>query len=840
MLLRFPRNAASLFFITAVGTTLFIGELSTSKAASDVQFNTDVLDLKDRSNIDLSQFSRKGFILPGAYTLAIDLNANTLPERQIHFYPAENNVNESVACISPEMVEQFGLKETTLASLTWWHNQQCLNLDSIKGMEARGDLGKSALFVSIPQAYLEYNSPYWDPPARWEEGITGALFDYNLSLQTLQQNGAGGGSGTNLSGNGTTGANFDAWRVRADWQSRYDRRSGNNHESGTRSWDWSRFYAYRALSKLGARFIMGEDYLSSAIFDSFRFTGLSLVSDDNMLPPNLRGYAPEVSGVAKSNAKITISQQGRIIKEVQVAAGPYRIQDLDSGVSGNLDVRVEEQDGSVKQYQVSTATIPYLTRPGQVRFKTAVGKPSDWKHRVDGPMFATGELSWGVSNGWSLYGGGIGGEDYNALSVGVGRDLLAFGAISSDVTLSQAKVPAQDTQRGGSYRLSYAKRFDQTGSQVTFAGYRFSDSGFRSMAEYLDARDGDITAGRSKEMYTISLNQQFESLNLTAYVNYNHQTYWNQPANDRYDFSLSRYFDLGRFRNLSLSMTAYRNKFNNTHDDGMYMSLSLPWGASGTVSYNGSYARGDNRQSVSYYSRVGDADSYQVSTGVARQGADLSGYYTHNGTLAQVNTSASYREGQYSALGVSMQGGATLTPKGGALHRSNIMGGTRMLVDTDGVAGVPVGGYGNPVYTNRYGNAVVSDVSSYYRNSVRINLDKLADNVEASQSVVQGTLTEGAIGYRKFKVISGEKAMAVIRLADGSAPPFGATVLNIKNQETGIVNDDGSVYLSGINAGDSMTVRWNNAEQCKISLPKNLPENTMNNLLLPCEEIASL
>ncbi|AIR85003.1 outer membrane usher protein [Pantoea rwandensis] len=840
MLLRFPRNAASLFFITAVGTTLFIGELSTSKAASDVQFNTDVLDLKDRSNIDLSQFSRKGFILPGAYTLAIDLNANTLPERQIHFYPAENNVNESVACISPEMVEQFGLKETTLASLTWWHNQQCLNLDSIKGMEARGDLGKSALFVSIPQAYLEYSSPYWDPPARWEEGITGALFDYNLSLQTLQQNGAGGGSGTNLSGNGTTGANFDAWRVRADWQSRYDRRSGNNHESGTRSWDWSRFYAYRALSKLGARFIMGEDYLSSAIFDSFRFTGLSLVSDDNMLPPNLRGYAPEVSGVAKSNAKITISQQGRIIKEVQVAAGPYRIQDLDSGVSGNLDVRVEEQDGSVKQYQVSTATIPYLTRPGQVRFKTAVGKPSDWKHRVDGPMFATGELSWGVSNGWSLYGGGIGGEDYNALSVGVGRDLLAFGAISSDVTLSQAKVPAQDTQRGGSYRLSYAKRFDQTGSQVTFAGYRFSDSGFRSMAEYLDARDGDITAGRSKEMYTISLNQQFESLNLTAYVNYNHQTYWNQPANDRYDFSLSRYFDLGRFRNLSLSMTAYRNKFNNTHDDGMYMSLSLPWGASGTVSYNGSYARGDNRQSVSYYSRVGDADSYQVSTGVARQGADLSGYYTHNGTLAQVNTSASYREGQYSALGVSMQGGATLTPKGGALHRSNIMGGTRMLVDTDGVAGVPVGGYGNPVYTNRYGNAVVSDVSSYYRNSVRINLDKLADNVEASQSVVQGTLTEGAIGYRKFKVISGEKAMAVIRLADGSAPPFGATVLNIKNQETGIVNDDGSVYLSGINAGDSMTVRWNNAEQCKISLPKNLPENMMNNLLLPCEEIASL
>ncbi|VTR52018.1 Outer membrane usher protein papC precursor [Serratia fonticola] len=41
------------------------------------------------------------------------------------------------------------------------------------------------------------------------------------------------------------------------------------------------------------------------------------------------------------------------------------------------------------------------------------------------------------------------------------------------------------------------------------------------------------------------------------------------------------------------------------------------------------------------------------------------------------------------------------------------------------------------------------------------------------KSVVQATLTEGAIGYRRFDVIAGEKAMAVIRLADGTMPPFG-------------------------------------------------------------------
>ena len=99
--------------------------------------------------------------------------------------------------------------------------------------------------------------------------------------------------------------------------------------------------------------------------------------------------------------------------------------------------------------------------------------------------------------------------------------------------------------------------------------------------------------------------------------------------------------------------------------------------------------------------------------------------------------------------------------------------------------------------------------------------------------MVQATLTEGAIGYRRFEVIAGEKAMAVIKLADGSEPPFGATVRNARQQETGIVNDGGSIYLSGIKAGESMTVHWEGAAQCTVQLPMSLPpEILVNNLLL--------
>ncbi|OMQ18949.1 outer membrane usher protein [Serratia oryzae] len=830
----FSRSLLAILCQASLGTSVLLGAVSVAQA-EDIQFNTDILDLKDRGNIDLSQFTQKGFILPGTYELAIRLNNQTLPARPVAFIAPDTDPKGSQACLTKEVVDQLGLTDAALKGLTWWHEGQCLDVTSLKGMEAQGDLNTNTLKLSVPQAYLEYSSADWDPPSRWEEGIPGILLDYNLNAQTQRQSSNDNRQTNTLSGNGVTGANLGSWRLRASWQMRATHQTGSG-QSSEQSFDWTQYTAYRAIAPLRAKLTVGEDFLNSDIFDSFRFTGGSLISDDNMLPPNLRGYAPEVTGVARGNARVVISQQGRVIKEVLVAAGPFRIQDLDSAVSGALDVRVEEADGSVQQFQVDTSTIPYLTRPGQVRFKLAAGRPSDWQHRVNGPLFATGEFSWGVSNGWSLYGGGLGGENYSALSLGLGRDLLAFGALSADVTQSRAQLPQQDTLQGGSYRLSYSKRFDQTGSQVTFAGYRFSDNRFLSMADYLTAQDNPagVAPGRSKEMYTVSFNQQFASLGLSAYLNYNHQTYWNQATSDRYNLSLSRYFDIGRFRNVNLSLTAYRNNFSNTKDDGMYLSLSLPWGNSGSVGYVGSYAAGANSHAVSYSDRVGDADYYQLRAGMTGGDTDLNGYYSHRGSLAQIDGSASVRGGQYSSLGLSLTGGATLTPQGGALHRTGVLGGTRMLIDTDGVAGVPVGSYGSAVYSNAFGKAVVADVSSYYRNTVRIDVDKLADNAQATNSVQQGTLTEGAIGYRHFEVVSGEKAMAVLRLADGSVPPFGATVMNAKQQDVGMVNDAGNAYLSGLKGGETLTVHWNNAEQCRVTLPQTLPAGMATNLLLPC------
>ncbi|NUC25281.1 PapC/FimD family outer membrane usher protein, partial [Escherichia coli] len=92
------------------------------------------------------------------------------------------------------------------------------------------------------------------------------------------------------------------------------------------------------------------------------------------------------------------------------------------------------------------------------------------------------------------------------------------------------------------------------------------------------------------------------------------------------------------------------------------------------------------------------------------------------------------------------------------------------------------------------------------------------------------------IGYRQFAVISGQKAMAVLRMSDGSYPPFGAEVKNEHDQQVGLVDDDGNVYLAGVKAGEHMRVSWNGEPHCEISLPDPLPADLFNGLLLPCKQ----
>ncbi len=802
-----------------------------------VDFNTDFLEADSTENVDFSKFSHANYIPPGNYSLAISVNKVKISmEQSIIFFTPNYDEKISLACITPELYEQLGLKPEWKNKVTWLLDGQCLDIRSVPEMRIQGDLAKNIVDISIPQAYMEYEDPNWDPPSRWDDGILGAFIDYNATGRVVKKQTGDKGTDSGITATGTMGTNIGAWRFRGDWQTQ----KGQLNKGG-QSWSWNQLYAYRAIRSLNSRLTFGEQYLSSTLFDSIRYIGASLETNESMLPPRLQGYAPEIAGVAKTNATVIVKQDGRIIYQKEVSPGPFRIQDVNSFGGGTLDVSIQEQDGSVTNYKVETSRLGTLTRPGQLIYQFVVGKPTKNEHDTQGPAFSLGSLSWGVTNNTTVYGGVLGSSEYQNIAIGLGRDLAPFGVLSGNLSISRAEMGRTEnnqTLTGNSYNLTYSKQFDGINSQITFAGYRFSEKNYMSMSQFIDRRYNESTVDSGKELYTIIFGTAFPEYNTNMYLNYSHQTYWNRTSTDQYNLTVSNYFDLGKIKNLSLSLTAYKTKSDQNDDDGVYLNLNIPLNDNqASISYSGSYARNTNSHSVNYYDRINERSTYSISAGTwDKDKVTTSGMYNYDGDTAQLNLSGTYIQDNQSALSMQLKGGLTMTQEGGALHRNtSINGGSRILLDTNGVADIPVQTGITPIRTNRYGKAVITSVMDYNRNNIRIDLNNVPDNAEAVQSTQHATLTEGAIGYRKFNVIQGEKILGTIHLANNSYPPFGASVKNENNVEVGIVSDNGFIYLAGINPSDILEVTWGNNSSCHIQLPEKIESGMEHTMLLPCK-----
>ena len=277
-------------------------------------------------------------------------------------------------------------------------------------------------------------------------------------------------------------------------------------------------------------------------------------------------------------------------------------------------------------------------------------------------------------------------------------------------------------------------------------------------------------------------------------------------------------------------------EWSHNNDEGVYVSLGVPLERNeANISYSGSFNRHNTNNSVSYYERLNDRSTYNLSAGTwDSDKVNLSGFYNYDGNLAKLTTSGTYTQNNQSALSMQLMGGVTVTPEGGAFHRITSMGNSRILVDTNNVQDIPIKTGLTPIETNRHGKAVLMGVQNYSRSNITIDINNLPEKADAVQSSQYATLTEGAIGYRKFNVIEGEKVLAVITMADKKHPPFGASVYNKDKLEVGIISDEGFVYLSGVKAGETLDLAWN-GETCQFQLPQVLENNLSNMLLLPCK-----
>ena len=294
-----------------------------------------------------------------------------------------------------------------------------------------------------------------------------------------------------------------------------------------------------------------------------------------MWPDSLRGYAPTVRGMASSNARVVVKQNGFNIYESTVAPGAFEINDLYStGYGGDLSVSVTEADGSEHSF-----TVPLSLRHGSNRYSLSAGTVRDTQ-LSSSPAFTQATWQHGLSNLLTGYTGFNALAGYKAFLAG-GAFNTSLGAFGLDVTQASTQLSGRGQMNGQSIRVSYAKRLTETGTDVAISAYRYSTGGYFDLNNAMRLRDQlhqnqDFNSVLSlRDRAQVTLSQQFGDTGGQMSLTCSTSNYWNRSGRDmNYSLGYSN-----NYKRVSYSFQSTRERnVQGSISTQYYFSVTVPFG----------------------------------------------------------------------------------------------------------------------------------------------------------------------------------------------------------------------------------------------------------------------
>ncbi|WP_402721143.1 fimbria/pilus outer membrane usher protein [Janthinobacterium rivuli] len=790
-----------------------------SAHADQVEFNSVFLPEGSRS-LDLAIYQKGNPVLPGTYRADIALNGE-LRNRQDIRINANDDGSNPVVCISRKLLELLGVNISLLSpeAMTLLAEGQCVELGKLIANATAVFLPEiQQVSISIPQASLRRNARGYVSPELWDSGVTSGMLGYNFNSYHNKSGGTSFDSAY-LGLNG--GFNMGGWRFRHNGALSWQQQGGSRYQVLDT-------YARRDMTALKSQLTLGDANTSGEIFDTLSFRGVQLASDDRMLPNSLRGYAPVVRGIARTNARVSIRQAGNLLFETTVAPGAFVIDDMyATGYGGDLNVTVSEADGSEQRFVVPYAAVSQLLRPGSLRFGAAAGVTRN-NFLSKQARVLQGTLQYGLNNSLTGYGGLQASEDYLSLLGGVAF-ALPIGAVSIDLSHAQTKLAA-DTAKGQSLRLSYSKNVLSTGSNFSMAAYRFSTSGYLDFANATQVLDAERNGYDSNMQYrprnrvSLTADQRLGAWGQVSISGYA-QNYWNRPGQDL-QYQLSYNKQVGR---VSYGINANRSKVSyGGMESRIQLTLSMPLGGNDSL-YRPQMSAQVSRDTDGRYDQLatlsgsaGEERQFSYGASVSRNGSSnsstLNGQYT--GAQAMVGASVGRGTG-YSSASVSMSGSVVAHPGGVTL--TPLRGETIAVVHAPGAAGARVAGYPG-LRLDASGNAVLPYLRPYELNEVAIDPQGTSMDVELSETSQQVAPRDGAVVFLKYGTSTGRAILFNVSLANGEALAFGATVKDEQGLPVGVVGQGGQLYARLQETTRQLSISWGGRahERCTLAIPASV------------------
>ncbi|WP_152529961.1 fimbria/pilus outer membrane usher protein [Serratia fonticola] len=812
---------------------------------------------------DLSAYETAGQVPEGSYLVSLWMNQADQGQHTIGFKKdAQGTVQPE---LTPQFLNKLGVNTSALPSFNGLPEDIPVKdlAKLIPDSQVHFDLAQLRLDLSVPQVAMQQHARGYVDPVRWDDGVPALLMNYSLSgsrnWQSAQM-GMESSEQTNLFASLRGGINLLAWRLRSDMTSIRNQSHGGESASTTQSTHFSNTYLQRDIRAWRSEILAGESNTGNEVFDSIPFRGVKLNSSEDMLPNSLRGFAPVITGIAQTNARVTVSQNGSVVYQTYVAPGPFRIDDLyQSGQGGDLTVTITEADGSVRTQTLAFSSLPVMQRPGGGKYEFTTGRYNGGITQVSQEAsFGLATFMYGLPNDITLYGGGLIAQDYAALVAGAGISLGVFGALSADVTTSSAKLQGQnDRQQGASYRMRYAKSLLSTGTSVDLTAYRYSTRNYYSFSDFNnlghELNEGEVpwALDRQRSNFQVRVSQQLDAWG-ALYLSASRNDYW---GNGRVNNTVSAGYS-GSYHGVSygLAYSIDRIKGDGSWPENRQLSLNMqvplnlfsanPLASRSYANYQMTHnSQGQVQQQAGISGNALDSRlSYNVMQGWTNEESNNSSTLNvgYQGNQGQANMGYSYSN-QFRSLNLSGNGSVLVHPQGVTLGQ--MLGSSVAVVSAPGAGGSEV--MNGNIRTDSRGYAVVPYLSAYQNNTINLNPATLPGDVDITQSSLNVYPTKGAVVMAKFDTRVGYQALVTLRSGETSMP-FG-TVVTVEGtaagtNNTGIVGDAGQVYLSGLPEKGHLTAKWaNGADQvCRVTyslagITGPSPSNPIRQLTAHCE-----
>ncbi|WP_228273196.1 fimbria/pilus outer membrane usher protein [Acinetobacter soli] len=806
----------------------------------------------------IDRFNQSSVLQAGSYTVDLYVNQHLIGRREIRFIDDPDQPGKVDACWTDALLDQANIvgdlqfqKSRTRGQNTS-SKEDCLKLAQIApGSQIDFDYANLRLDLNIAQQYLRSVPRGYVNPEELDAGQSIGFLNYSANYYRTEnrfeskQNYESGFLSLNA------GANIGKWQYRQQSNFSID----NDHHT---QWNHIRSYLQRPINSLTSVLTLGQQYGSGQFFSTLPYLGLSLQTDERMRPDSMRGYAPVIRGTAQTNAKVSIQQNGREIYQINVAPGPFEIKDLyPTNFEGNLKAVVTEADGSVHVHDIPYAAVPNSLRAGLYNYNFSVGK-TDLDHAQQA-YFSDFNYEYGLNNSITVNGGFRLSQDYQALLFG-GVWGSTLGALGTNITYSRADITTssgKDTTDGWMANINYSKTIQPTNTTIAIAGYRYSTEGYRELGDilglaYATKQGGDWVSNTylQRSRFQINLSQQFGQLG-SFYLAGSTQNYRDERKRDtsfQAGFSKSigiMSFNLNYTRQKTYAVRGDRVKEEYSDNFGG-ISIHIPLGK----------ARNPLRPTLSaYYNQSKNNENYQLAMNGALD-PDYSLNYTIGVNGASDHSDTTYSAGLYKRF-ASLQVGVnsayshqywqnSISANGAvALHSGGVTLGPYLtdtfgLVEAKGAQGAKV--ISSPYSKiDRFGYALIPSLSPYRYNSIILDPQGIANNIELIGGEQRVAPYAGASVKIKFLTRTGYNVLIQSHLNNQQVIPMGTDVFNAEEEVIGMVGQGGQMYLRVAQPEGTLRLRWSDQQgTSSCSLPYTISDVDLSQPLIKLSAVCNM